>query len=165
MARDAARQMRVLDRTLTLVAAGSSNTILPTYLVWDRELLEECYDQVDGISLHNYYGNTEPLTCGEEHICRRLIEHVVDDLHGVDDPRLEYVEDVLRLPPVDADAERANLAGPLEILHGVAPAVRVRPAVVPHVKLLKIERVDAKVVERRFGVADDVFVGEDFIGR
>src|SRR4029078_12386851 len=26
------------------------------------EVLEECYDQVDGISLHNYYGNTMPLT-------------------------------------------------------------------------------------------------------
>jgi alpha-N-arabinofuranosidase len=61
-ARDAARQIRVLDRSLQLVAAGSSNTILPTYLVWDRELLEECYDQVDGISLHNYYGNTAQLT-------------------------------------------------------------------------------------------------------
>jgi alpha-N-arabinofuranosidase len=61
-ARDAARQIRVLDRTLQLIAAGSSNTILPTYLVWDRELLEECYDQVDAISLHNYYGNTPQLT-------------------------------------------------------------------------------------------------------
>ena len=61
-ARDAARQIRVLDRSLQLIAAGSSNTILPTYLVWDRELLEECYDQVDGISLHNYYGNTPQLT-------------------------------------------------------------------------------------------------------
>ena len=35
---------------------------MPTYLVWDREVLEECYDQVDGISLHNYYGNTTELT-------------------------------------------------------------------------------------------------------
>jgi alpha-N-arabinofuranosidase len=35
---------------------------MPTYLVWDREVLEECYDQVDGISLHAYYGNTRPLT-------------------------------------------------------------------------------------------------------
>ena len=61
-ARDAARQIRVLDPGLQLIAAGSSNTILPTYLVWDRELLEECYDQVDGLSLHNYYGNTEPLS-------------------------------------------------------------------------------------------------------
>ena len=35
---------------------------MPTYLDWDREVLEECYDQVDGISLHNYYGNTPALT-------------------------------------------------------------------------------------------------------
>jgi len=61
-ARDTARQIRVIDRDLQLIACGSSNTILPTYLVWDREVLEECYDQVDGISLHNYYGNTPELT-------------------------------------------------------------------------------------------------------
>ena len=61
-ARDTARQMRVLDRSYELIACGSSNTILPTYLVWDREVLEECYDQVDAISLHNYYGNTPALT-------------------------------------------------------------------------------------------------------
>jgi alpha-N-arabinofuranosidase len=61
-ARDAARQIRVIDRGLQLVACGSSNTAMPTYLVWDREVLEECYDQVDGISLHNYYGNTQALT-------------------------------------------------------------------------------------------------------
>ena len=61
-ARDTARQIRVLDPSLRLIACGSSNTILPTYLTWDREVLEECYDQVDGISLHNYYGNTPELT-------------------------------------------------------------------------------------------------------
>jgi alpha-N-arabinofuranosidase len=52
----------VLDPTLQLIASGSSNTILPTYLVWDREVLEECFDQVDAIALHNYYGNTPILT-------------------------------------------------------------------------------------------------------
>ena len=61
-ARDTARQIRVIDRTLQLIACGSSNPAMPTYLVWDREVLEECYDQVDGISLHNYYGNTPDLT-------------------------------------------------------------------------------------------------------
>ena len=61
-ARDAARQIRVVDPATKLIACGSSNTILPTYLSWDREVLEECYDQVDGISLHNYYGNTPELT-------------------------------------------------------------------------------------------------------
>jgi alpha-L-arabinofuranosidase len=61
-ARDTARQIRVIDPSLQLVACGSSNPGMPTYLVWDREVLEECYDQVDGISLHNYYGNTADLT-------------------------------------------------------------------------------------------------------
>ena len=57
-ARDAAKQMRVIDPKLQLIACGSSGTFMPTYLVWDREVLEECYDQVDGLSLHAYYGNT-----------------------------------------------------------------------------------------------------------
>jgi len=61
-ARDAARQMRVVDPNLQLIACGSSGTNMPQYLIWDREVLEECYDQVDGISLHAYYGNTQALT-------------------------------------------------------------------------------------------------------
>ena len=51
-----------IDRDLQLIACGSSNRNMPTYLVWDREVLEECYDQVDAISLHCYYGNTKELT-------------------------------------------------------------------------------------------------------
>ncbi len=61
-ARDTAQQMRVIDPGLKLIACGSSNRIMPTYLVWDREVLEECYDQVDAISLHCYYGNTKELS-------------------------------------------------------------------------------------------------------
>jgi len=61
-ARDVARQMRGLDRNVQLIACGSSGTNMPQYLVWDREVLEECFDQVDGISLHAYYGNTPALT-------------------------------------------------------------------------------------------------------
>jgi alpha-N-arabinofuranosidase len=59
---DTARQIRVLDRDTRLIACGSSGTNMPQYLIWDREVLEECYDQVDGLSLHAYYGNTQPLT-------------------------------------------------------------------------------------------------------
>ena len=62
-ARDTAHQIRVIDRDLQLIACGSSNRIMPTYLIWDREVLEECYDQVDAISLHCYYGN-EPAISG-----------------------------------------------------------------------------------------------------
>jgi alpha-N-arabinofuranosidase len=61
-ARDAAQQMRTIDRNLQLIACGSSGTNMPQYLTWDREVLEECFDQVDGLSLHAYYGNTPALT-------------------------------------------------------------------------------------------------------
>ena len=58
-AADAARQMRAVDPTIKLIACGSSGPFQPTYIEWDRTVLEECYDVVDGISLHRYFGNTE----------------------------------------------------------------------------------------------------------
>jgi alpha-L-arabinofuranosidase len=61
-AQDAARQMRDVDPSLTLIACGSSGPAMPTYLEWDREVLEQCYDYVDALSLHRYIGNTEPET-------------------------------------------------------------------------------------------------------
>ena len=57
-AADAARQMRYVDHGVQLVACGSSGPFMPTYLEWDREVLEQCYDYVDGLSLHRYFGNT-----------------------------------------------------------------------------------------------------------
>lgn len=56
-AADAARQMRDVDPDLKLVACGSSGPLMPTYLEWDREVLEQCYNYVDGLSLHRYFGN------------------------------------------------------------------------------------------------------------
>jgi|SRR5271165_882463 len=55
---DAARQMRYVDPSLKLIACGSSGPTMPTYLEWDRIVLEECYDYVDAISLHRYFDNT-----------------------------------------------------------------------------------------------------------
>jgi alpha-N-arabinofuranosidase len=96
-ARDAARQIRVLDPKLQLIACGSSNTILPTYLVWDREVLEECYDQVDAISLHNYYGNTPALTGSDtaRYLAMNLdMERQIEEIAAVCD----YVQGVKRSP-------------------------------------------------------------------
>ena len=58
-ARDIAQQIRVIDPEIQLIACGSSGPGMPTYLEWDREVLEECYDMVDGLSLHVYYGNAD----------------------------------------------------------------------------------------------------------
>jgi len=64
-AADAARQMRAVDPSLTLIACGSSGPFMPTYLDWDREVLEQCYDYVDALSLHRYVGNTEDTGGGD----------------------------------------------------------------------------------------------------
>ena len=64
-AQDAARQMRAVDPSLKLIACGSSGPFMPTYLEWDREVLEQCYDYVDALSLHRYLGNTKDETGGE----------------------------------------------------------------------------------------------------
>ncbi len=61
-AQDAARQMRYVDPSLQLIACGSSGPGMPTYLEWDREVLEQCYDYVDALSLHRYVGNTPAET-------------------------------------------------------------------------------------------------------
>ena len=64
-AADAARQMRSVDPSLKLVACGSSGPGMPTYLEWDREVLEQCYEYVDGLSLHRYFGNDQNDTGGD----------------------------------------------------------------------------------------------------
>ena len=64
-ARDAGNQTTTVDPTTQLIACGSSGPFMPTYLVWDREVLEECYPEVDGLSLHRYYGNTPQETGGD----------------------------------------------------------------------------------------------------
>ncbi|MGC1906375.1 MAG: alpha-N-arabinofuranosidase [Candidatus Acidiferrum sp.] len=58
-AADAARQMRAVDKSLKLIACGSSGPGMPTYLEWDRQVLEQCYEYVDALSLHRYFDNTE----------------------------------------------------------------------------------------------------------
>lgn len=96
-ARDTARQIRGIDPTLQLITCGSSNTILPTYLVWDREVLEECYDQVDAISIHNYYGNTENLTGNDtsRYLAMNLdMERQIQEVAAVCD----YVQGVRKSP-------------------------------------------------------------------
>jgi len=64
-AEDAARQMRAVDPSLQLIACGSSGPFMPTYLEWDREVLEQCYNYVDGLSLHRYFGNWDRDSGGD----------------------------------------------------------------------------------------------------
>lgn len=57
LACETAKMMKWVDPNVELVACGSSHVNMPTFGEWERTVLRECYDHVDYISLHNYYGN------------------------------------------------------------------------------------------------------------
>jgi alpha-N-arabinofuranosidase len=96
-ARDIAQQARVIDPDVQLIACGSSGAGMPTYLEWDREVLEECYDMVDGISLHAYYGNSPETSGGkaERYLAMNLdMERQIREVANVCD----YVQGLKRSP-------------------------------------------------------------------
>jgi alpha-N-arabinofuranosidase len=59
IANEAAKVMKMVDPSIELVACGSSHSGMPTFGQWETEVLKECWDQVDYISLHSYYGNRD----------------------------------------------------------------------------------------------------------
>ena len=63
-AEDAARQMRAVDPSLQLIACGSSGPFMPTYLEWDREVLEQCYNYVDGLLVAPLFSATGTVDSG-----------------------------------------------------------------------------------------------------
>jgi len=73
-ATDAAQRMRAVDPSVFLTACGSSWTGLPTYLQWDRQVLDQCYEHVDAISIHGYFGAApdQPARRSEQHVALNL---------------------------------------------------------------------------------------------
>lgn len=57
LAAETAKAMKVMDDSLEFVVCGSSNVEMPTFPQWEATTLEESYEYVDYISLHQYYGN------------------------------------------------------------------------------------------------------------
>lgn len=56
LANETAKAMRRVDPSLELVACGSSSMDNPTFGDWERTVLDQCYDNIDLLSLHRYYG-------------------------------------------------------------------------------------------------------------
>jgi len=57
IAKETAKAMKLVDPTIELVACGSSNTGMPTFPEYEATTLDHAYEEVDYISLHQYYGN------------------------------------------------------------------------------------------------------------
>lgn len=62
LAAETGRIMKMVDPSIELVACGSSNLKMPTFGHWEDTVLSQCYDEVDYLSLHQYYGNFENNT-------------------------------------------------------------------------------------------------------
>ncbi|MGM9604640.1 MAG: alpha-N-arabinofuranosidase [Faecousia sp.] len=63
-ANEAAKLMKWVDPTIETVACGSSSSEMPTFGDWELEMLDECYENIDYVSLHRYYGNPTGDTPG-----------------------------------------------------------------------------------------------------
>lgn len=57
LAQQTTRMMKMVDPKIEVVACGSCAPDLPTYLEWDRKVLEHCRADIDYISMHRYVGN------------------------------------------------------------------------------------------------------------
>ncbi|MBM7570686.1 alpha-N-arabinofuranosidase [Aquibacillus albus] len=57
IAQETGKAMKLVDPSIELVACGSSNTGMPTFPEYEATTLDVAYEQVDYISLHQYYGN------------------------------------------------------------------------------------------------------------
>jgi alpha-L-arabinofuranosidase len=58
LAAETARAMRLVDPGIELVACGSSSPSMPTFASWEATVLEQCYEDVDYLSLHTYHDPT-----------------------------------------------------------------------------------------------------------
>src|SRR3954464_4782757 len=64
---------------------------------------------------------------------------------------------------IDGDAGKADFAVSFEVVEGTLPLIAIRPARIPHVKLLKIDGFDLQVAKTLLGGADYVIVGKDTV--
>ena len=64
VANEAAKVMKWVDPTIEVVACGSAAHDMPTFGSGEYEMLNECYENVDYVSLHRYYGNPTNDTPG-----------------------------------------------------------------------------------------------------
>lgn len=62
LAAETGKAMKIIDPSIELIACGSSLSNMPSYPDWDIEVLEQTYDIVDYLALHQYYGGQEKGT-------------------------------------------------------------------------------------------------------
>jgi alpha-N-arabinofuranosidase len=80
VAKETAKLMRWVDPGVELSACGSSGREMKTFGAWEYEVLDQCYEQVDYLSLHQYFTNYDGDTAeflGAADLMDRFIREVV----------------------------------------------------------------------------------------
>ncbi len=77
LADETAKAMRGFDKSLELIVCGSSNSDMKTYPDWEAEVLDQCYDSADHISLHMYFANREKNTLNYLAKAEKLDRYIV----------------------------------------------------------------------------------------
>lgn len=54
---ETARAMKLIDPSIEVISCGSSFKDMPTFPEWEATTLNYNYDEIDYVSLHQYYGN------------------------------------------------------------------------------------------------------------
>ena len=75
-AQQAGKLMKDTDPSIELVLCGSCEHTIPTYLEWDRIVLEYVGDYVDYISLHRYVGNGKGDTADYLAVTNSIDQHI-----------------------------------------------------------------------------------------
>lgn len=88
---EAGKAMKMADPGIELIACGSSSSSMATFGDWEATVLKHCYDQVDYLSLHSYYGNRSGDS-GEFLACSRDMDEFITSVAAICD----YVKAVKR---------------------------------------------------------------------
>lgn len=81
LACETAKMMKLVDPSIELVACGSSGPKMETFGAWEKTILRECYEHIDYISLHNYFGNPNDNSAeflGSSVVMDEFIRTVID---------------------------------------------------------------------------------------
>ena len=84
LAAETGKVMKWVDPEIELIACGSSNSGMPTFGEWERCVLRHCYDVVDYLSLHSYYGNRSG-DGGEYLACCRDMDQFIRNVSAICD--------------------------------------------------------------------------------
>lgn len=93
LACETAKLMKLTDPEIELIACGSSAPTMPTFGEWERTVLRECYDHVDYLSMHSYYGNTDDDTADFLASSMDMEQFIIDTADICDEIKAEKKSD------------------------------------------------------------------------